>query len=118
MKKTLILPETMQKAEEQLSNVLPLHPKLDIVTGGRPPDGSDYLSSFPVGTVFLVKPNVANYDKPFLACWEVYQQSEKSTFIGTGMGSKEEQAAWVMPKEFCKVMLLHEVLYRPEKKEE
>lgn len=113
MKKTLILPDT----DINEDNVVDLHPKLDIITGGRPPDGSDYLSKFPVGTIFLVRPNVHNYDKPFLACWEVYQQLTKSTFIGTAINQKNEEAAWVIPELFCRQMLLHEIIFMPKKEE-
>lgn len=114
MKKTLILPNNIKEEETETSNVLSLHPELSIITGGRPPDGSDYLSKFPVGTIFLVKPNTRNYDKPFLACWQVYQQLPKSTFIGTSMTNGQEETAWVIPEVFCKAMLLHEIIHIPE----
>lgn len=116
MKKTLILPETIDKQETETSKVLPLRPELSIITGGRQPPSTDYLSKFPVGTIFLVKPNTSNYDKPFLACWQVYQQLPKSTFIGTSISNGQEETAWVIPEVFCKAMLLHEIIHIPEEK--
>jgi hypothetical protein len=49
--------------EDEEHKVVPFRPR--IITGGRPPDSSDWLHELPIGSIFLSSPKVDPPDQCF-----------------------------------------------------
>jgi hypothetical protein len=86
-------------------------PILRLITGGKAPIGSNWLSSLPKGTVFLCRP-IVHQGKPFLEEYHVVFQSECATRLHTNINA--EGNFWVDPISFCGIMELVEILIKGE----
>ncbi len=82
-------------------------PLLSVVTGGKSPPGSNWLSGLKKGSVFLCRP-LAHKDKPFLEEYHIVYQGEKSCKLYTNLN--QEGWFWVDPISFCGLMEKVEVL--------
>jgi hypothetical protein len=106
---------TIQPEEEEITaKVIPLKPKLSVITGGRGGSGHDWLSPLRRYSIFLAKEQRSEID---LFEYHVLFIGENSRLLQLVQDGKDTKH-WVDPIEFCKRFTCHEIMYEGEESSE
>lgn len=106
MSKKITERNLLDMTDDETKLIVPHKPPLQLLTGGKLPPGSDWLSQLAQGTTFLSQ-NRGRVNG-VLDMWTIWNKTSSSVLLRTELN--QTIFAWVIPKEFCAQNILHEIL--------